>query len=158
MLQRNLTGTRLLIIGLAGAVIFSILAAILTSNPSGSRTSIRDEGPGGARALRLWLEEIGYEVHELSDTSINLQNIDALFILNPRFDYMPEEADRLQTWVQQGHVFIAAGNTFRIQSILEPYDISVSFLNRRPGRMSLTSPTLITPPFDNIEHCTIYAI
>jgi hypothetical protein len=156
-LKRNLTDTRLLIIGLTGSVIFAVITALLTLQPSGSYTSVRDDRAGGAKALKLWLEDIGYEVKELGSLE-STEEVDVLFVLSPRNAYSESEARYLAEWVRRGNHLIVAGNIFTLNSVLEPYQMGVQYHNYDLGRRSLNSPALSNPPFEQLRVGQVYRI
>jgi hypothetical protein len=154
--QIRVTDTKLLMIGLAALVIFTIFSVLNSRGPSGSRASVRSAEADGALALRLWLEESGYDVRELVNSRTSPQGLDVIFVLQPASDYNLLDAQRLHDWVAQGNTLIVAGDTGTIRSVLRPFDVEARYVSFVTDDLNLSSPTLITPPVEGLPTSGVY--
>ncbi len=143
---------RLLVVGLIGLALLGLLVANQIPTVPLRPASVRNDERDGVMVLHRWLDESGYEVRELVSDSIQPGELDAIFIFEPDTYYTPEEAQRVQRWVQQGHTLIVAGtSSYFLGSVLAPYDITVSYLQLYDTQVALTAPTLIQPPVASLH-------
>jgi hypothetical protein len=154
--QIRLTDTTLLMIGLVLLVIFTIFSVLTSRGPSGSEASVRSADADGALALRLWLEEVGYDVRELVNSRQSPNELDVIFVLKPSSEYSTVDAARLHEWVSQGHTLIVAGDSPTIRSVLQPYDVFARLEDFHFDDVRQTSPTLVNPPVEGLPVDVVY--
>lgn len=157
-LRSKVTDNRLLIVGVIGVLIAAILTVQFAPEPKAPPYSVRSDEPDGAMVLRRWLEQGGYKTRELVGSTFEGDELDVLFVLNPRWPYTSIEAQEVREWVQQGHTLIVAGDSYRVYSLLEAFDISLRYLFVDTEVRALTSPSLISPPFGEVALSSIYEI
>jgi hypothetical protein len=108
--------------------------------------------------LRNWLEQSGYDVRQLVSSTFEGDEIDVLFVLNPRWPYTEAEAEDIRDWVRQGNTLIVAGDAYRVNSLARPFDISLQYVAVPAQTQVLTSPSLIVPPIDHLSLSGVYEI
>ncbi len=149
--MKRLTDNRLLVVGIAAAVIALLIVAQFAPAPAPPPFSVRNDGRSGAMVLRRWLDKSGYETRQLVTSLYDPADLDVLFVLNPSSEYTLVEAQVIRDWVQQGHTLIVAGEGGQVNSLLEPFDISLEYVFSLSSLMSLTAPSLVNPPVGRIE-------
>jgi len=169
----RVTDRQWLIIGMIGAVMVAIISAAIAPAPLPPPLSARSADENGALALRLWLEESGYSVQQMSADSA-LDSLDVLFILGDKV-YSDVAARRIRDWVQRGGLLIVGieSSTRPIallegneqNNILAAFNIFTelppsSALIRDQGNngRALSAPTLTTPPVENLILGSVYGI
>jgi len=88
-----------------------IVFALLQGEPPAERPFDLDSaGPGGLRALRLWLEEMGYTVEQTGNQTFALDAASDLLFVYPNAEpYTEDEALALERWVAAGHTLVLIG-------------------------------------------------
>ncbi len=88
-----------------------IVFALLQGEPPAERPFDLDSaGPGGLRALRLWLEEMGYTVEQTGNQTFTLDAASDLLFVYPNAEpYTEDEALALERWVASGHTLVLIG-------------------------------------------------
>ena len=88
-----------------------IVFALLQGEPAAERPFDLDSaGPGGLRALRLWLEEMGYTVEQTGNQTFTLDAASDLLFVYPNAEpYTEDEALALERWVASGHTLVLIG-------------------------------------------------
>ena len=88
-----------------------IVFALLQSEPAAERPFDLDSaGPGGLRALRLWLEEMGYTVEQTGNQTFALDAASDLLFVYPNAEpYTEDEALALERWVASGRTLVLIG-------------------------------------------------
>ena len=99
----------LLVLGLFALMVTVVLilgAATRANRPY----DLASRGPDGLVALRLWLEELGYEVGTTGDAVFVLpETADALFVYPNDHPYTADEAATLIEWTRQGRALVVVG-------------------------------------------------
>jgi hypothetical protein len=101
--------------------------------------------PDGARALRLWVAELGYNVDDrLLDHFLPPSEATLIFMLEPFAGVTEAEWAALDAWVEAGGVLVLAGDQFGSQAAMRHYGFNLSWWSAD----SLTAPTplLARPP------------
>jgi hypothetical protein len=71
--------------------------------------TIHSSGPGGARALALWLGDLGYEVVSIEGRPFAVEpRVDVLFVLDPFSGLTDGHADAIAGWVERGGTLVLA--------------------------------------------------
>lgn len=112
--------------------------------PAGSAYSNR---PDGARALKLWLDDLGYTTVTLANSFWPDQTIDLLLMLSPSETIAPAQVAAIVRWVNNGGTLVWAGNDFFVSSgLLSEFELDVAWLDQPIERLSAQQPLLSTPP------------
>jgi hypothetical protein len=108
--------------------------------------------PGGARALRLWLEEIGYTVRDdVGETFAPPQDADVVLILEPTMPITDEEWETIDAWVKRGGALVLAGEGSwywsSTSSAIRHYGLWLDYLTEsNPVTLTAQTPLLASPP------------
>lgn len=104
--------------------------------------------PDGARALRLWLEEMGYAV--TTDTAAVFQlpdEADLALILEPELPGITEqEWEALDSWVAAGGTLLLAGEGFGTAFAFTHYRFDVDYTVAEDDETLPAAPLLASPP------------
>jgi hypothetical protein len=103
--------------------------------------------PDGLLALKLWLNELGYQTSQESAAYYQPPAGAALILLlEPTSSITDGEWKTLDRWVETGGTLILAGNTLPAYYALDHYDFSVSLAEKKPAGSSAWAPLLTSPP------------
>ena len=157
--MNQMTDRRWLVVALIGVILVSIIAVVLAPPPPAPMLSVRSALPDGAMALSLWLEQSGYTVRQVLSNPMKFGDTDLLFVLNPLVLYTSDEAQRLYSWVAQGHTLIVSGSyPFIINDLLQVFDLSLRYPSLPVDVLQPDVPTLIAPVVHSIHSGTAYGI
>ena len=120
----------LILIGLT--VLMLVLAALAAQSSGSSQVEppyptydVHSSGPGGTRALSLWLSAMGYQSRTLEYQAFQLSSQQKLvFILFPSQEPSGDEAAHILDWVEQGGTLVFA--TGRPSPFLRQLDLLVT--------------------------------
>ncbi len=141
-----------LLAGLSGLLIgLTILAVISQTRELGSPPlSAGSDQPNGAHALRLWLEELGYEVAAETQEKFEIpERATIALMLRPTAPVTDSELALLEAWLRQGGVLVLAGITPTTMLIAEHFDFDLSFNPGSTAGLTGQSPLLTSPPQEN---------
>jgi hypothetical protein len=128
----------------------TVLAAIAESRDEASLPDLASfsNGPTGARALRLWLEEEGYETSDESGAVFAVPAAAALaLILEPQVPGITaDEWEVLDAWVAGGGTLAILGEGFGAAFAFDHYGVEISYTPPQ-GDPLLVAPFLGSPPF-----------
>jgi hypothetical protein len=144
---RNLTDTQILLVGIAGIVLVSVLTVLVA--PSSPGLSIDNNRPDGIHNLSLWLKKSGYQVNTMVSRTTELNNLDMLFLINP-YAFAEDELTRLREWVRHGGTLILVGRSTAIDDILWSYGLKTLFVSNSAAAAQV-GPTLTNPPFADLR-------
>lgn len=103
--------------------------------------------PNGALALNLWLQRVGYRVHNVvspSITSASWQSQDTLMLLAPEADPAPAVRRSLARWVQHGGRLAIIVDGSAAPGLLSTFGFSVRAVPAAP--VHVVQPLLAAPP------------
>ena len=107
--------------------------------------STLSSAPNGARALKLWVQELNYAVdeQELAEFAPP-DNTSILFMLEPLF---PTEGElkAVDAWVEEGGTLIAIGETYGMYSLIDHYEFFFNYLPANTESPALDAPLLLSP-------------
>jgi hypothetical protein len=107
--------------------------------------SASSNAPDGARALRLWLEELGYPVSDQPGaTFAPPAEARLILMLEPTTQVTMAEWTLLDEWVEAGGTLILAGSRFAAFAAFGYYDVSLSMQEPFPAAPAL--PLFNSPP------------
>ncbi len=131
------------------AVITIVVLIVTTSAPSTtvSRTgSLSDAGPGGATALRRYLEAIGASTRTIAGDAFDPSGAAVLFILGASELITDADTARIQSFVRDGGTAVVATDLgFVERSLLGAFGFRTAGL-ARPGALKLSGGAFIDPP------------
>ena len=133
-----------------GVIVLLVIITVLTASQEESqqqypRLSSLSSAPDGALALKLWMQELHYNVNEqvLADFAPP-ENTSILFMLEPLFP-TEGEMDSVDTWVENGGTLIAMGESYGMYSLIDHYDFFFNYLPANPEAPTLEPPLLLSP-------------
>ncbi len=103
--------------------------------------------PDGGRALRLWLEELGYVVSdEVADRFQIPESATLVLVLEPITPISASEWDVIDAWVEDGGVLILAGDQWNVAQAAHHYDFDLIHLAIESSILGTQNPLLTSPP------------
>ncbi len=115
-----------------------------TRYPAGS---VYSNQPDGARALRLWLDELGYQTVTLEGSRFAPdRTVHLLMMLTPSEGLGRADVNALKRWVNEGGTLVMAGTSFALMPLLDEFELRVEWLAEPVEQLSAAQPLLITPP------------
>lgn len=134
---------------LATLAVLTTAAALLESRPEQPiRLDSESSAPTGARALYLWLNEIGFETRNDVGSSFEVPaEADMVLLLDPGLATSPTEEDisQLQDWVAAGGVLVFASENPAFDGVAEAFGFSPRYLDD-PAEKVLPTIPLFTDP------------
>jgi len=135
--------------------------ALLQSDPTAERAFDLDSAePGGLRALRLWLEEMGYTVDQTGTQTFTLDAAnDLLFVYPNAVPYTEEEAQVLARWVAAGHTLVLIGVGYDEAALQSSFGVQLDFNTRLVQTVTQQQPLLpaadATLQLDTLDYSTL---
>lgn len=134
--------------------LFVVLAAITifaavrdVQAPSLPRLASESNAPEGARALWLWLEQLGYQVTRESPASFRVADeADLLLVLEPTFPFASGDWREIDDWVADGGTAVFAGQWLSLSSVAGHYDFFLGPASDSDA-VGLQVPLFNSPPF-----------
>jgi hypothetical protein len=128
----------------------TVLAALAEGREEAAMPDLASfsNGPSGARALRLWLDEEGYSTDDSSEAVFALPGEATLaLILEPQLPGITEdEWPALDAWVEAGGTLVLLGEGFGAALSLGHYEVEISYTSPQ-AEPSFAAPLLASPPF-----------
>lgn len=111
--------------------------------------STLSSAPNGARALKLWVQELHYAVEEQALANFAPpENTSILFMLEPLFP-TEGELEAVDAWVEDGGTLIAIGEAYGMYSLIDHYEFYFDYLPASLGSPAMEAPLLLSPtPFE----------
>ncbi len=104
--------------------------------------------PNGTLALKLWLNELGYESAESSQTVFEpSQNVKTIFIIQPLMLVSENEWKLIDKWLERGGVLVIAGDNSQTADVMDHFDFSTVYLQNQATELSVAAPLLKSPSF-----------
>lgn len=143
----KLTRDNKLVIGILLAL---IVVTIIATLQKGQGTAIpylsTSSAPDGTLALKLWLDELGYQDNTSSQTVFEPeQNINTIFILQPIAPISESEWKLIDKWVDNGGLLVLAGDTFEARAAVDHFDFSMVYTGDQINEAVVSSPLLNSP-------------
>lgn len=103
--------------------------------------------PDGARALRLWLEALGYQPYNEAHESFALpEGAGTLLILEPIVTITPGDWRRIDEWVENGGALVLAGKGYALNLAARHYDFTPIYADATAGHLTAQVPLFSSPP------------
>ncbi|MFL7793658.1 MAG: DUF4350 domain-containing protein [Anaerolineae bacterium] len=140
---------------LAVLVIVTILAAVFQTRQSEGKPpplASFSSAPDGARALRLWLEQLDYSVSdEVDETFRPPDSADVALILEPVIPIAEREWQAIDAWIERGGTLVLVGEsrwlTSYISFVVGHYDFRMAYLDANEAiTLTAQAPLLTSPP------------
>lgn len=148
--MRQLSRDSWLAIGLfVTLVLVTIVAAIYQAKEQEEAPPLASfsSAPDGARALRLWLEALGYSVSdEVGETFRLPEDTDMMLMLEPFAGVTADEWETIDAWVESGGTLVLAGNRFQTTFAFRHYDFALAYLGTEVYTLTVQTPLLASPP------------
>jgi hypothetical protein len=143
-----LLGAGLLMLGL-----LSLLVRDTTpDDDSGPALRASSNRPRGARALMIWLTELGYRPRTIAYRAFDVDpSTRALFVLRPTYVFADHEIEQIGRWVERGGVLLIVDDGDN--ALLNYFDAGV----QRRGSVAVQTATPLQPLFLNppVETVTV---
>lgn len=109
--------------------------------------------PNGAKALRLWLAELGYRSDDRPQTAFSLpDNAAVALVLEPLYGVTAEEGAALEAWIEAGGLLVTAGDGPAMDGLLRRFDFRLAPLDAAMDAPALPqTPLWASPPLDAAE-------
>lgn len=138
---------------LLAAILLIALVAITSYGASQSEERVYPAGsaysnrPDGARALKLWLDELGYNTTMLANSFWPDRKTALLLMLSPSETINQAAAAAINRWINDGGTLLFAGDDFFLSSnLLSNFELNAEWLDRPIEQLSAQQPLLNTPP------------
>jgi hypothetical protein len=114
--------------------------------------------PDGARALKLWLEELGYRVDEVVLSSfLPPEDATILLMLEPQFP-TEGEVQAIDRWVKAGGTLIAFGEQYSMYVLADHYQFTLSYTGDQSGAARAGAPLLDSPASVAMDNAPVRAV
>ncbi|MBN1977046.1 MAG: DUF4350 domain-containing protein [Anaerolineae bacterium] len=142
-------------------VIVTIAAAVYqTGQEEGKLPPLASfsSAPDGARALRLWLEQLDYTVgDEVGESFRPPDSADVALILEPTTPITEQEWQTIDAWIDRGGTLVLAGEgrwfTSNMPLAVGHYGFQMTYPNAREAiTLTAQSPLLTSPPLKEPAH------
>lgn len=137
----------LALLGLFALLVVALLLLVQPPDESRPPLDSASSAPRGARALRLWLEDLGYRV-EILETRFADPPTEAplMLVLAPQRDFAPDEIDRLERWVKNGGDLLVALEPGDADALLRRFELEVVPDPVAASAARAAEPVLANPP------------
>jgi hypothetical protein len=103
--------------------------------------------PDGAKALRLWLADLGYAVDDRLQSAFQPPDDAAVaLVLEPVFSVVTQEFAALEQWVEGGGLLVVAGDGIGAGSLLRRFGFQLAPLDAASDTPALPQTPLWTSP------------
>ncbi|MFN8412950.1 MAG: DUF4350 domain-containing protein [Anaerolineales bacterium] len=127
-------------------IVVTIITALQKSKSPEIPYLSTSSAPNGTLALKLWLNNLGYETTESSSTVFEPKTeTKIIFILEPSINISDNEWKLLDNWIKQGGTLILAGDNLETETSLGHFDFSMEYMNNTASEFSVSSPILNSP-------------
>lgn len=131
-------------------VVIIVLAATQQAQQQGDPPlASYSSAPGGARALLLWLEDLGYRANAAEQIRFAVPgNADVALLLEPVLPVSEAEWRQLDRWVEEGGTLVVAGSGFAASNAIAHFEFTSMPAAGGDEPASLQWPILRSPPIE----------
>lgn len=105
-----------------------VFAALFSGQKTARPYDLDSAGADGLRALRLWLEKMGYSVQRTGGQAFALPDkVDLLFVYPNQEPYSEREATTLSHWVETGHTLVLIGPDEQDEALVNAFGVKSQF-------------------------------
>ncbi len=148
-----------LAIGLVAALaLITVLAAAQqTQKAALPPLSSASTNPDGARALALWLDDLGYAVRDDADNFFRIpQDAHLLLMLEPSI-VADDEWGTIDKWVREGGTLVVAGDGFGTALATRHYTFTLDYLDNPIPVLIAQTPLFASPPLTGAANAQVQA-
>ncbi len=148
-----------LAIGLVAALaLITVLAAAQqTQKVALPPLSSASTNPDGARALALWLDDLGYTVRDDADNFFRIpQDAHLLLMLEPSI-VADDEWGTMDKWVKEGGTLVVAGDGFGTALATRHYTFTLDYLDNPAPVLIAQTPLFASPPLTGAANAQVQA-
>lgn len=117
-------------VGVLGGLFGLLVVALLLVPPSGERLpdlTVYSSAPTGGKALRLWLDRLGYTTATLEAADYRVPDATGtLLVLAPSQPVTTFQADTLERWVREGGRLVVVADSRAADAILGRFGLGVA--------------------------------
>lgn len=130
-------------------VLVTIAAGIQSAQSKQSAPPLASDSsqPDGARALRLWLEALGYATSSETAAAFALpEQTNIALILEPTFTITTKEWEILDAWIEDGGTLVVAGDQLGSVYASQHFEFQIAYLLTTTPTLTAQSPLWLSPP------------
>lgn len=107
--------------------------------------------PNGARALWLWLDQLGYAVSDrVSSTFFVPEGTDLMLMLEPTTLIETTEWQLIDEWLETGGTLLVAGNSFAVNQAFSHFNFGLNFRAAPVAETTQQNPLMVSPPIETL--------
>ncbi len=111
------------------------------------RLSTSSAAPNGARALWLWLDELGYAVSaQVTDPYRPAEDSEVVLLLEPVARITADEWETLEAWLEDGGVLVIVGDRWGTALAVRHFGFELAYLDTQAAAVVPQTPLLTSPP------------
>jgi uncharacterized protein DUF4350 len=145
--MRRISRDAWLAIGLVALlIVITVGSALLTAHQEEAPPPLASfsSAPNGARALQLWVEQLGYGIYDSPVRRYTIPpTMKVVFVLEPTELINEDEWNELDQWVDEGGTLIMAGDQLYASFAMEHYDFVLGYA--RTFTITAQTPLLAAP-------------
>lgn len=155
--MKNLSRDTKLSIGILILLVLVTIVASLQNQAQQQhpKLSSSSSAPDGALALKLWVQELHYNVDEqVLANFLPPKDVSILFMLEPLFP-TEDELRALDDWVEAGGTLIAIGEQYGMYSLIDHYKFDFRYLTDQSGTPVSGTPLFNSPSTVDLKHTNV---
>jgi hypothetical protein len=149
---RRISRDTWLLLGLMFMIVLLTTLAIVSQTQERELPPLYSQSsqPNGAKALHLWLEELGFHTDNSLLASFEVpQETATTLVLQPTTAFSEGELETIDDWVQEGGTLILAGNSAPAILLARHYEFNLRFLPQQNRQLAAQSPLMASPPLNH---------
>ncbi|MBI3170475.1 MAG: DUF4350 domain-containing protein [Chloroflexi bacterium] len=135
---------------LLALVLVTTLAAFQRTDETQIPYESASSQPNGTLALKLWLDELGYDTAVSSTLSFSPEaEIKTIFMIQPFVPVTDDEWRLLDQWLEQGGTLVIAGRNGVTNSVMQHFEFGYSYLTQTTEEIVPVLPLLKSPVLES---------